>query len=121
MVPKAALNALSKLLAEELGVRGIRVNMVFPGPIRSERIRSVFATMDQLKGAQPGSTANHYFDLMTLERGFDGQPLQKDFPVPSDIAHTCVFLGSDESAAFSGHDFEVTHGMKVRPKAAAPG
>jgi malonyl-CoA reductase/3-hydroxypropionate dehydrogenase (NADP+) len=113
VVPKAALNALSKLLAEELGVRGIRVNMILPGPIRSERIRSVFATMDQLKGAQPGSTANHYFDLMTLQRGFDDQPLQKDFPVPSDIAHTCVFLGSDESAAFSGHDFEVTHGMKV--------
>ena len=25
-----------------------------------------------------------------------------------------MFLGSDESAAFSGHNFEVTHGMQVR-------
>ncbi|MCU0869849.1 MAG: SDR family oxidoreductase, partial [Burkholderiales bacterium] len=116
VVPKAALNALSKLLAEELGVRGIRVNMILPGPIRSERIRTVFAAMDQLKGAQPGSTANHYFDLMSLQRGFDDQPPQKDFPIPSDVAHACVFLGSDESAAFSGHDFEVTHGMKVPPE-----
>ncbi len=116
VVPKAALNALSKLLAEELGARGIRVNTVFPGPIRSERIRSVFATMDQLKGAPSGSTANDYFDLMTLQRAVGESKLQKDYPVPADIAHTCVFLGSDESAAFNGHDFEVTHGMKVPPE-----
>jgi malonyl-CoA reductase/3-hydroxypropionate dehydrogenase (NADP+) len=114
VVPKAALNALSKQLSEELGERGIRVNTVFPGPIRSERIRSVFATMDQLKGAEPGATAGEFFDLMTLQRPLDGAPPQKDFPIPGDVAHTCVFLGSDESAAFNGHDFEVTHGMRVR-------
>ncbi len=114
VVPKAALNALSRQLSEELGERGIRVNTVFPGPIRSERIRSVFASMDQLKGAEAGSTANEFFGLMTLQRPIDGEPPRKDFPVPTDIAHTCVFLGSDESAAFNGHDFEVTHGMRVR-------
>ena len=114
MVPKAALNALSRKLSEELGPRGIRVNTVFPGPIKSERIRSVFASMDQLKGAEPGSTAHEFFDLMTLHRALGDQALQKDFPLPVDIAHTCVFLGSDESAAFNGHDFEVTHGMQVR-------
>ena len=113
VVPKAALNALSNKVSEELGERGIRVNMIFPGPIRSERIRSVFATMDQLKGAEAGSTAHEFFDMMTLNRAFDGQPPTKDFPVPADIAHTCVFLGSDESMAFNGHDFEVTHGMQV--------
>jgi malonyl-CoA reductase/3-hydroxypropionate dehydrogenase (NADP+) len=118
VVPKAALNALSRQLSEELGERGIRVNTVFPGPIRSERIRSVFATMDQLKGAEPGATAAEFFDLMTLQRAFndlpDDAPPQKDFPIPRDVANTCVFLGSDESAAFNGHDFEVTHGMRVR-------
>ena len=114
VVPKAALNALSRKAAEELGERDIRVNMIFPGPIRSERIRSVFATMDQLKGAEPGSTAHEFVDMMTLNRAFDGQPSAKDFPVPTDIAHTCVFLGSDESLGFNGHDFEVTHGMQVR-------
>jgi malonyl-CoA reductase/3-hydroxypropionate dehydrogenase (NADP+) len=112
VVPKAALNALSRKVAEELGERGVRVNMIFPGPIRSERIRSVFATMDKLKGAEPGATASEFFGLMTLARPFDGTP-QRDFPVPADVAATCVFLGSDDSAAFSAHDFEVTHGMKV--------
>jgi malonyl-CoA reductase/3-hydroxypropionate dehydrogenase (NADP+) len=114
VVPKAALNALSRALSEELGARGIRVNTVFPGPIRSERIRSVFATMDQLKGAEAGSTAGEFFNLMTLQRPLDGEAPRKDFPVPKDVANTIVFLGSDESAAFNGADFEVTHGMRVR-------
>ena len=43
VVPKAAMNAFSRELSLELGPRGIRVNLVFPGPIESERIRSVFA------------------------------------------------------------------------------
>jgi malonyl-CoA reductase/3-hydroxypropionate dehydrogenase (NADP+) len=114
VVPKAALNALSRTLSEELGERGIRVNMVFPGPISSERIRSVFATMDQLKGADSGTTANEFFDMMSLQRALDGEPPRKDFPLPRDVANTVVFLGSEESAAFNGHDFEVTHGMRVR-------
>ena len=113
-VPKAALNALSREMASELGPRGIRVNLLFPGPIASERIRNVFAAMDGLRGDAPGATASHFFNLMSLERSVDGAAKAKTFPTPADIANTCVFLGSDESAAFSGHDFEVTHGMAVR-------
>ncbi|MBC7506948.1 MAG: SDR family oxidoreductase, partial [Sandarakinorhabdus sp.] len=112
-VPKAAMNAMSREMAAELGPRGIRVNLLFPGPIASERIRSVFATMDGLRGDEPGATAKHFFDLMALERSVEGAPKAKTFPTPADIANTCVFLGSDESAAFAGHDFEVTHGMRV--------
>ncbi len=112
-VPKAALNVLSRRLAVELGPRGIRVNLLFPGPIASERIRTVFAAMDKLRGDDAGSTAAHFFDKMALARPLDGAEPVKTFPLPADIANTCVFLGSDESAAFSGHDFEVTHGMQV--------
>jgi malonyl-CoA reductase/3-hydroxypropionate dehydrogenase (NADP+) len=50
VVPKAALNALSKQLAHEFGARGVRVNTVFPGPIESDRIRTVFAAMDEVQG-----------------------------------------------------------------------
>ena len=113
-VPKAAMNAMSRAMATELGPRGIRVNLLFPGPIASERIRTVFAAMDGLRGDEQGATANHFFNLMALERSVDGAPKAKTFPTPADIANTCVFLGSDESAALAGHDFEVTHGMAVR-------
>jgi malonyl-CoA reductase/3-hydroxypropionate dehydrogenase (NADP+) len=58
VVPKAALNSWSRRLAYELGERGIRVNTVFPGPIESERIHSVFASMDALRSAPSGTTAN---------------------------------------------------------------
>jgi malonyl-CoA reductase/3-hydroxypropionate dehydrogenase (NADP+) len=113
VVPKAALNALSREMARELGPRGVRVNLLFPGPIASERIRTVFAAMDGIRGDAPGTTESQMFGLMTLEREIDGTPRAKTYPTPADIAQTCVFLGSDESAAFNGADFEVTHGMAV--------
>lgn len=114
VVPKAALNAWSRELSLELGPKGIRVNLVYPGPIESERIRSVFAAMDKARGDEPGTTAQQVFDMMSLERAIGGKPKAKTFPTPEDVAATCVFLGSDESAAYNGHDFEVTHGMSVR-------
>jgi malonyl-CoA reductase / 3-hydroxypropionate dehydrogenase (NADP+) len=117
VVPKAAMNAWSRELSLELGPRGIRVNLVFPGPIESERIRTVFATMDKLRGDDPGTTAHQFFDMMSLERSTGGKPRAKTYPIPEDIATTCVFLGSDDSACYNGHDFEVTHGMTVRKEA----
>lgn len=114
VVPKAAMNAWSRELSLELGPKGIRVNLVFPGPIASERIRTVFAAMDKMRGSAAGTTAQQFFDIMSLERGVDGGPRAKTFPTADDVAATCVFLGSDEAAAYNGHDFEVTHGMTVR-------
>ena len=117
VVPKAAMNAWSRELSLELGPQGIRVNLVFPGPIESERIRTVFATMDKMRGDDEGTTASQFFDVMSLERATGGKAKAKTFPTPEDVAKTCVFLGSDESAAYNGHDFEVTHGMSVRKEA----
>ncbi len=114
VVPKAAMNAWSRELSLELGPRGVRVNLVFPGPIASDRIRTVFATMDKMRGDEPGATAEEFFAMMSLERGVGSEPRAKTFPTPDDVAATCVFLGSDESAAYNGHEFEVTHGMTVR-------
>ena len=86
VVPKAALNALSRELSLELGARGIRVNLIFPGPIASERIRTVFAAMDKARGDNAGTTANQFFDMMALERSIDGAARAKTFPTPAVIA-----------------------------------
>lgn len=113
VVPKAALNGLSLAAARELGARGVRVNMIYPGPIDSERIRTVFRRMDELKGLPENSTAEGFFSIMRLARpGPDGQ-VAKGFPKTLDVANAAVFLGSDESAALSGEAIEVTHGMEV--------
>ena len=113
VVPKAALNALSRHLALQLGARGIRVNVVYPGPIESERIRNVFAAMDGLRQAAPGTTAGEFLGSMALARAEQGGEPEHCFPTVDDVANTVVFLGSDESRAFSAQGFEVTNGMQV--------
>jgi malonyl-CoA reductase/3-hydroxypropionate dehydrogenase (NADP+) len=102
-------------LARELGGgdRGIRVNTVFPGPIESERIETVFASMDSLQKLEPGSTAARFKGLMLNRRpGADGN-MDYVYPRPDDVANTLLWLSSPEAEAFSGHAFEVTNGMQV--------
>ncbi len=70
--------------------------------------------MDEMRGDERGATQAQYFGMMTLERNVEGEGRAKSFPTPDDVARTCVFLGSDDSAAYNGHEFEVTHGMAVR-------
>ena len=113
VVPKSGLNALGKGLALELGEKqGIRVNTLFPGPIESERIDTVFARMDELQNIAPGSTSQEFRDLMiTTRTGEDG--LEYRYPTPTDVANGIVWLASEESAAVSGHHVEVTNGMQV--------
>ena len=113
VVPKSGLNALSKGLALELGEKyGIRVNTLFPGPIESERIDTVFKRMDELQGLEPGSTGKEFRGLMiTTRKTEDG--LEYRYPTPTDVASGIVWLASEESAALSGHHIEVTNGMQV--------
>jgi malonyl-CoA reductase/3-hydroxypropionate dehydrogenase (NADP+) len=114
VVPKSGLNALSHGLALELGEeRGIRVNTVYPGPIESERIDTVFAAMDALQGAEPGTTGREFRGLMVNRRLDDDGELSYRYPTPADVANTVTWLASDESAACSRHAFEVTNGMQV--------
>ena len=114
-VPKSGLNAFSTGLARELAgdARGIRVNTVFPGPIESERIDSVFATMDSLQHLEPGSTAAHFKGLMLNRRARPDGEMDFVYPRPEDVAETLVWLSSTESEAYSGQAFEVTNGMQV--------
>ena len=115
VVPKSGLNALSLGFARELGRghQGLRVNTVFPGPIESERIDTVFAAMDQLQGQTPGTTSAHFRELMLHTRTGTDDALALRYPKPDDVAGAITFLASDESIAFSGHAFEVTNGMQV--------
>jgi len=113
VVPKAALNAFSKQLALQLGQRGIRVNTVYPGPIESQRIRTVFKAMDHLRKVADGTTAEEFISTMALARRDEDSSAHQSLPTVEDVANTIVFLGSDESRAFSAQGFEVTNGMQV--------
>ncbi len=115
VVPKSGLNALSLGLARELGPGrlGVRVNTVFPGPIKSERIDTVFAAMDGLQDLEPGSTSEHFRGLMTTKTQDQKGQLEFRYPTPENVADTITWLASKESAGLSGHSLEVTHGMQV--------
>ncbi|MFN3372099.1 MAG: SDR family NAD(P)-dependent oxidoreductase, partial [Chloroflexus sp.] len=113
VAPKAALNALTQIAARELGARGIRVNTILPGPIESERIRTVFQRMDELKGRPEGDTANQFFATMRLYRPDNHGQLERRFPTIGDVTDAAIFLASDEAAALTGETIEVTHGMEL--------
>ena len=114
-VPKSGLNALSLGLARELGAgdRGIRVNTIYPGPIESERIETVFSAMDSLQKLEPGSTAARFKGLMLNRRPDNNGSMNYIYPRPQDVANTLLWLASPEAEAFSGQVFEVTNGMQV--------
>lgn len=114
VVPKSGLNALSIGLARELGDEyGIRVNTLFPGPIESARIDTVFANMDALQQAPPGTTSREFRALMIARRETPEGEYEYRYPTPVDVAATVTYLASAESAGMSGHHIEVTNGMQV--------
>jgi malonyl-CoA reductase/3-hydroxypropionate dehydrogenase (NADP+) len=108
VVPKAALNALSRMLAQQLGPRGVRVNTVYPGPIESERIRTVFAAMDRLRAAERRRhRARLPGDHGAAPRAATARPRRRASPTPEDVAtHRLPRLGrerGDERAQLRGH------------------
>jgi enoyl ACP reductase len=87
-VAKAALESCARYLARDLGPRGIRVNLMSAGPLKTMAARSI-----------PGFDA---FDSMWSERA----PLGWDLSNPEPAARACVALLSDWFPATTG---EIVH------------
>nr|WP_204920182.1 glucose 1-dehydrogenase [Microlunatus panaciterrae] len=88
---KASINAFSKGLAQQLAPRGIRVNVVAPGPIW---------TPLQTAGGQPPEELPEFGESTPL-----GRPGQ-----PAELAPAFVFLASPESSYVSGETLNVNGG-----------
>jgi NAD(P)-dependent dehydrogenase (short-subunit alcohol dehydrogenase family) len=97
---KAAVNALAKSLALELGRRGIRVNSLCPGH-----------TLTQL------DETTQYFELDGCESPVSfprGSPaLRGGIAEPADVADVCLFLASDLSRHLSGVEVFVDGGQSL--------
>jgi NAD(P)-dependent dehydrogenase (short-subunit alcohol dehydrogenase family) len=89
---KASINAFSKALAQQVASKGIRVNVVAPGPVW---------TPLQVSGGQPTEKLSQFGAQTPL-----GRPGQ-----PAELAPAYVFLASAESSYVSGETLSVTGGM----------
>jgi NAD(P)-dependent dehydrogenase (short-subunit alcohol dehydrogenase family) len=88
---KSAINTFSKALAQQVAERGIRVNVVAPGP---------FWTPLQVSGGQPTEALPEFGAQAPLGRA--GQP--------AELAGAYVYLASAESSYTTGSTLSVTGG-----------
>ena len=87
---KAALNALTRVWAMELGPRGVTVNAVAPGPIETEMFRAA-ATAD---------VAKYLISRTPLGR----------IGIPADVADVIAFLASADGRWVTGEVISVSGG-----------
>ncbi len=104
---KAAVTNLSKALAEEFGSKGIRVNTVSPGPVRTPLLTGVGGianTIAQASGSDRETIVERFpqMNSMTL-----GRLIEVD-----EVAALVLFLASDRAATITGSDFIIDGGMK---------
>lgn len=89
---KGALWGLTQSYSVELAKRGIRVNMVSPGSVATERDRALFKKSP------------------ALIKGFVGRTPLKRQVKPIEVAKATAFLLSDESSAITGQELIVDCG-----------
>ena len=93
---KAALISLAKTLSGELISRGIRVNVVSPGPVQTPLYGKLGVPADQLDA---------------LAAGIQAQIPLKRFGTPDEVASAVVYLSSPAAAFIVGTELIVDGGM----------
>jgi len=97
---KAALNGMTRTLARELGAKGIRVNSLVPGAIRTER-------QDAMWASDPAG-------LAAASAQFIEQQMLKFRLDASDCARMALFLAADDSRGCTGQNFVVDAGLSIQ-------
>jgi 3-oxoacyl-[acyl-carrier protein] reductase len=91
---KAAVDAITRSLAKELGPRKIRVNSINPGMVESEGMHTAGLAESDFRKQVEAQT-----------------PLDR-IGQPADIAPTAVFLASDDSSWITGESFFISGGNR---------
>jgi 3-oxoacyl-[acyl-carrier protein] reductase len=98
---KGALTIAAQTLAREVGVEGIRVNVVLPGFTPGASTEPLFARLAERQGITPEAAMQRIADQTALRR----------LPVPDDIADAIVFLASDRARSITGQTLDVNGGQ----------
>jgi len=94
---KWAVTGLTKSLAMECGIDGIRVNAICPGAVSGERMDRVIANEARARGVSEDDVRDAYVSQCSM----------RTFVDPEDIASMAVFLGSEGGAKISGQVISV--------------
>ena len=89
-----AVDALTRVLAKELGPRKIRVNAINPGMVETEGVHAA-----GIAGSE-------------MQKGVEAQTPLGRIGQPQDIATAAVFLASTDSAWVTGETFVISGGMR---------
>lgn len=93
-VAKAALEAITRYLAEDLGKDGVRVNTISAGPIKTLAALGI-------------PNFSHFLDEIK-----DHAPMRTNINT-EDVGHMAAFLMSDESKCITGQNLFVDSGMSI--------
>jgi NAD(P)-dependent dehydrogenase (short-subunit alcohol dehydrogenase family) len=95
---KAAVISLGKTLAVELAPRGVRVNVLSPGPIDTPMLKKAGLPVDQLKG---------------FEETIVAKSLLKRLGTSDEVARAARFLLSEDSSNITGTELIIDGGVRL--------
>jgi NAD(P)-dependent dehydrogenase (short-subunit alcohol dehydrogenase family) len=100
---KAALSTYSKALSKELGPKGVRVNAIAPGWIRTPAADAMVKRLADHAGTDEGTARQ---GIMTALGGIPiGRPAW-----PEEVAELVAFLASDRAASIHGSEYLIDGG-----------
>jgi NAD(P)-dependent dehydrogenase (short-subunit alcohol dehydrogenase family) len=99
---KAALNAYSKALANELGRAGIRVNVVSPGVVKTPLMLEFIENLAKSSASTAAEAFNAVMDKVGVPMGRMAEP--------EEIANLVAFLVSTEAKYITGVNYSVDGG-----------